>query len=133
MHPKHVDPVDNNLQYTKFPNVAHFLDMVVLWDPPFISYNRTILNQSNFNLISQWLMVQITSLLVWGRKRIWSLNSQSSYGFQQGLKGLPQKIKTCKFVNDYMHTQEDPKKSLKTKWFCFVAGYSRAINPLLFR
>jgi hypothetical protein len=39
MHPKHVGPVDNNLQYTKFPNAAHFLDMVVLWDPLFIIYN----------------------------------------------------------------------------------------------
>ncbi len=40
MHPKHVGPIDNNLQYTKFPNAAHFLDMVVLWDPPFIIYNK---------------------------------------------------------------------------------------------
>ena len=39
MHPKHVGLVDNNLQYMKFPNATHFLDMVVLWDPPFIIYN----------------------------------------------------------------------------------------------
>ena len=41
MHPKHVGPVDNNLQYMKFPNDAHFLDMMVLWDPPFLIYNNS--------------------------------------------------------------------------------------------